>query len=246
MTRLEWGERSPLYDLGVDRGVLYLSDSAVPWNGLVSVEDRAVGSIDTEHYFEGRRLEITQVTGDFEAQIAAITYPDAFEEVNGYSEGHQYRRFGMTYRTQMGADDYKLHLFYSLIVRDTQRSWSTISTQENPSLFAWDVYGDPRPVPGSSPSAHLILEVPRDPAVMEAIEDILYGSDTTEPRLPSPTELLALYESLTVLKITYNGNGTYTATGPDDMVEILPDGQFRLTSPSANPINDGAFVVNSY
>lgn len=248
MTRLTWGERSPMWDQGIDNGVLYLDDTAVPWNGLVSVSEKASGVVNVDHYFEGNRIHITQETGDFEATISAYTYPDAFAEYNGYSEREMYKRFGFSYRTQHGLDDHKLHIVYNVLVRDDTRSWRTHTDRPDPSLFNWDIYGEPVAVPGASKSARLSMEIPRDPDVFRVLEDILYGTETTEPRLPDPTELVELYEASTLLRVTYHPDGTYTISGPDDMVQLLSDGRFQITAPSAFLLSEleGIFVVHSY
>lgn len=245
MTRVVWGEGPRLYDQGLDRGVLYLADDAVPWNGLVSVDEQATGSVDVEHYFEGNRLHISQETGDFEARISAFTYPEVFSEYNGYSDRNIYQRFGFSYRTESG-DGHKLHIVYNVLVKDSDRSWGTISSRIDPSLFAWDISASAVPIPGASPAARITMEVPRDSAVFEAVEDILYGTDVTDPRLPDPAELVELYESATLLRIVYNGDGSYTATGPDDMVTLLSDGRFTLTAPSVFFVDQDIFTVNSY
>lgn len=245
MTGLTWGELPPMYDQGVDRGVLYLEDAAHPWNGLVAVDEKETGAIETDHYFDGNRLHISQELGDFEATISAYTYPDAFAEYNGYSDRETYKRFGFSYRTQFG-EGYKIHVVYNVLVRDDSRSWVTESSAPNPSLFNWDIYGSDVPILGASPASRMTLEVPRDETVLAKLEDILYGTDTTEPRLPDPAEIIELYEEATLLRITYNGDGTYTASGPDSMVQILEDGRFRLDTPSAFLIAEGIFTVHSY
>lgn len=245
MTRLEWGQGPRLFDLGVDRGVLYLDNTAVPWNGLVSVDEKASGLVNADYYFEGNRLHVSQETGDFEARISAFTYPDVFGEYNGYSERKTYQRFGFSYRTQHG-DGHKLHLVYNVLVRNDTRSWDTLTNAANPSLFQWDISAAAIPVPGASPAARLIMEVPSDEYVFAQLEDILYGSETTEPRLPDPEELVSLYESAVRLRIIYNGDGTYTAEGPDDIVSLLTDGRFMIDAPSVFYINQDKFTVNSY
>lgn len=245
MTRLEWGERSPLYDQGVDRGVLYLDGVAVPWNGIVSVNEKETGGINTDHYFDGNRVHISQEKEDFEAQLTAFTYPDEFAEYNGYSEREQYKRFEFSYRTQHGAGGHKIHLVYNATVRINSRSWTTLSDAANPSLFTWDISGAAVPVPGAQPAARLSMEAPEDPTVLRRLEDLLYGTATTAPRLPYPAELIELYEASTLLTITYNKNGTYTAEGPDSIVRELEDGSFVIDSPSAFLLDQGKFTVSS-
>lgn len=244
MTRLVWGEGSPMNDRGVSQGVLYSEGSVVPWNGLVSVDEKMVGSISVEHYFDGNRLYISQETGDFEATIAAYTYPDAFQslfdsEIKG--------RFGLCYRVESG-DAHILHIAYNLLVVDDAKNRTTLSDRENPMQFRWDIYGEPVHIPGADPASHLILSAPRAEVVLEILEDILYGTETTQPRLPSPEEVIEIYESHTTMRVTYLGDGVYTVTGPDDMVSVNEDGSFVISSPSAHFADPGkdTFVVSSY
>ena len=245
MARLEWGAESGFYDLGLDRGVLYLNDTAVPWNGLVSVDETDTGEVITDLYFEGQRLYIHQITGDFNAKISAYTYPAQFSEYNGYGPEERYQRFGLSYRTQHD-DGHQLHIVYNALVLDDQRSWKTVANTIDPLLFAWDVRCAAIPIPGASPASHLIMEIPQDDAALAVLEDILYGTEDTEPRLPLPEELIELFESMTLLRIVNNGDGTYTASGPDDIVTDLGDGRFEINAPSVVLIDQGTFVVNSF
>lgn len=245
MTRLVWGELPPIYDYGVDRGALYLKNTGVAWNGLVAVDEKAVGETDSEFYFDGQRRLILTDLGDFAASVSAYTYPDAFAEYNGYSPEEIYQRFGFCYRTQRG-EGYELHLVYNVLVRDTSRTWVTETNRPMPSTFDWDIYGATLPVPGARPSAHLTVSSESDAIVLAELEDILYGTVGVNPRLPKPAEVLDLFEDHTVLRITNNRDGTWTASGPDDMVRILPDGRFEIDSPSAIFVNPDVFVVDSY
>lgn len=245
MTAIEWGQGPPMYDLGVDRGVLYLDEGAVPWNGLVEVGENPTGEVTADYYFEGNRLHVTQQTGDFKGLITAYTYPEVFSEYNGYSLRDIYRRFAFSYRTQH-AGGHTIHLVYNVLVNDTARSWSSLSESVNPSLFSWGISTSVTDIPGASPASRLSLEVPENSSSFEELENILYGTDTTDPRMPDPAELVELYESATLLRIVYNDDGTYTASGPDDMVTLLGDGRFRLSSPSLFLQDEDIFTVSSY
>lgn len=245
MTRLIWGDGPRLFDYGLDRGVLYLDGAGVPWNGLVSVDETATGSVDVDYYFDGTRLWVSQETGDFEANIAAYTYPDVFSEYNGYSERNVYQRFGFSYRTQHG-EGYKLHIVYNALINDSERKWSTVNKTLDPSLFQWGITTSAVPIPGASPAARLTIEVDPESTTFGTIEDILYGTDEMDPRLPDPEELYELYESATLLRILYHDDGSYTATGPDTMVRDLGNGSFELTAPSVYLDAQDIFTVSSY
>ena len=242
---ITWGDGPRLFDQGIDRGVLYLDGSGVPWNGLVSVDEKEAGSVDTDYYFEGNRLWVAQEVGDYRAVVSAYTYPDVFSEYNGYSEREQYQRFGFAYRTQY-ADGYKLHIVYNALVSNNPKEWRTLKSNAEASLFSWDISTSSVEIPGARPASRITIEVGTNENVLSTIEDILYGTDVEEPRLPDPAELYELYESATRLRIIYNGDGTYTATGPDDMVQDFGDGTFRLSSPSLLLGNEDIFTISSY
>lgn len=245
MTRLTWGDLPPMYDRGVECGVLYLDGTGHAWNGLVSVEERDSGLVDTEHYFDGNRLMVSQITGDFKGTINAYTYPERFAEYNGYSDRQTYKRFGFSYRTEFG-DSYKYHLVYNVLVDDGNRKWITESANADPSTFTWDIHGSTVPIPGASPSSHLVFEAPKDPDALAQLEAVLYGDETRESSMPEPGFIIDLYESLTLLKVVYHGDGTYTVSGPDSMVALLEDGKFQLNAPSVSLLGDGVFRVHSY
>ena len=244
--RLEWGTLPPMYDQGLDRGVLYLQEGAVPWNGLVSIDEASVGEVNADHYFDGDRVHISHETGDFEATISAYTYPDVFAEYNGYSERESRRPFGLSYRTQRGMNDYRIHIVYNALIYETSKVRSSITDRTDPALFKWDIRAADVEIPGASPAAHLMLEAPNDKGVLGLLEDILYGTETVEPRLPDPAELIDLYEASTLLTIKHHGDGSYSASGPDDMVTILDDGRFSITAPTVFLLENDIFQVSSF
>lgn len=241
MVELNWAQAPRLYDEGVDRGVLYLGDGAVVWNGLVSVNEKETGSIDTTHFLDGIRLHITQESGTFEASIEAFTYPDEFAEYNGYSDHPTYERFGFSYRTGT-----KIHLVYNALVKPSNQASSTLSDSPHPSVFTWDISTTAIPVPGARPAAHLVIDTTDAPEMVEILENFLYGTAVTPPELPTPEELVDIFETGASLRITYLGNGVWTATGPDNMLQIHGDGSFSIISPTAFLIGEGKFTVASY
>jgi hypothetical protein len=245
MSRLTWGLGSRPHEEGVSNGVLYSGDTAIAWNGLVSVEEKAVGSQDADHYFDGRRLVVTQEIGDFEAAIEAFTYPDEFEEYSGYEKLNIYKRFGLSYRTQSSTGD-KIHVVYNALVRPPDRKWTTVMRTPTPSTFKWDILAASVPIPGARPASHLVIDTEYAPWITEQIEDVLYGTSTVAPRLPTPAELITLFENATRLRISYNPDGSWTAEGPPDMVIINPDGSFTLRSPTLHYLDAGTFRVRSY
>ena len=84
MAVLKWdeiGERT--YQVGIDRGVLYLHDGRVAvWNGLVDVEESPSSELKS-FFLDGVKYLENLSPGDFIGKLKAFTYPDEFDSVNG-------------------------------------------------------------------------------------------------------------------------------------------------------------------
>src|SRR5690606_21649542 len=113
MSRLEWGTMGARYfETGVDRGVLYVGGLAVPWNGLVSVdEDPSIGDA-RPYYYDGKKYINLVDLGEFSGTLTAFSSPPEFDQCDGMASmhfglllTHQKREsFGLCYRTRIGND----------------------------------------------------------------------------------------------------------------------------------------------
>lgn len=212
MSRLIWGavgERT--YELGVDRGVLYIGSAvAVPWNGLISVSEAPVGGETKSYYIDGVKYLERQTSEEFEADIEAYTYPDEFGQCDGtaalgnglFATQRRRKPFNMSYRSRIGNDvdgpdhGYKIHLVYNALAGPSPRKHNTMSDNLEPFNFTWHISTKPPLLDGHKPTAHFVIDsryTPRE--LLSKVEDILYGSEEAEPRLPSVHELLFLFES---------------------------------------------------
>jgi hypothetical protein len=196
MTKLIWdriGER--LFEVGVDRGVLYLSDSSgVSWNGLTSVDEDTGDDTSNPVYFDGIKYLDVPLIGDYSATINAFTYPDEFLEFEGitelgeglYVDGQDSKLFGLSYRTLVGNDlegidyGYKIHLVFNLTAIPDSVSYETVSESPNPIQFSWKITGIPEEAPGYRPTAHVIFDSRfLNESMLMGIEAILYGANET-------------------------------------------------------------------
>lgn len=225
MTKLVWdqvGDR--VYQAGLEKGVIYLNNGdAIPWNGLTSVvehPDKEASPV----YFDGMKVQDVVVLGDFSANLKAITYPDEFIELEGLAKvrngvflGDQAPQvFDLSYRTLIGNDvdgidaGYKIHIIYNVTAIPNDKPYSTISQDPSLSLFDWDIYAVPEEISGHRPTAHVILDSRNmDPWLLEDIETKLYGSEFTQPELPSISELISYMAGWYRWKVTDLGDGTY-------------------------------------
>lgn len=222
---------------GVDRGVLYFGSSATLWAGLISVDIKTTESVDTDYYIDGVRRLVVQENGDFEAKVSAYTYPPELDEVS--------EPFGFTYRTEVG-DHHEIHVVYNAVAVPGTASYVTSSETAQAMDFEWDILASAVELPDARPVAHFVIDTSQDESITEEVENLLYGSDISDARLPLFSELVEIFESATTLTITYNPDGSWTASGPDDMVWINPDGSFTIDSPSLTLGDDGRFTVSSH
>jgi hypothetical protein len=220
MTQLTWdaiGERR--FETGVDRGVLYLSsgggvyDSGYAWNGLTTVTESPSGA-DTSPQYADNIIYLNLVAAEtFGGTIEAFTYPDQFAECDGtlvpspgVSVGQQKRRaFGLSYRTKVGTDlnsdaGYKLHLVYGAQAAPSEKAFATVNDSPEALAFSWDFTTTPVPVTtqigGVTPRPTAILTIDSTKvtaANLTALENALYGTAGTNPRLPLPDEVIAMF-----------------------------------------------------
>lgn len=214
MAKLVWNEAGKrLYETGVDRGVLYVSNGSggykkgVVWNGLVSVNESPSGAEATPLYAGNVKYVELMSNEEFGASIEAYTYPEEFEQCDGSAEladgitiGQQPRKsFGLCYRTKIGNDTagdehgYKIHLIYGAKAAPTEKSYTTINDSPEAITFSWEITTTPIEVAGHKPTATLTIDSTKvQPDKLEAIEKKLYGDTATEATLPTPAEILAL------------------------------------------------------
>ena len=214
MAKLVWNEAGKrLYETGVDRGVLYVSDGngryqkGVVWNGLVSVNESPSGAEATPLYAGNVKYVELMSNEEFGASIEAYTYPEEFEQCDGSAEladgitiGQQPRKsFGLCYRTKIGNDTagdahgYKIHLIYGAKAAPTEKSYTTINDSPEAITFSWEITTTPIEVAGYKPTATLTIDSTKvTPTALTAIETKLYGDTTGEATLPTPAEILTL------------------------------------------------------
>lgn len=211
MAKLVWdqtGER--LYETGVKNGVLYpqAEDGKYPkgvaWNGLTAVTESPSGAEANPLYADDIKYLNLMSAEEFGATVEAYMYPDEFGVCNGESDlvpgvsiGQQARKaFGMAYKTVLGNDvknndfGYKLHLIYGALAAPSEKAYATINDSPEAITFSWELSTTPVSVNGFKPTASLTINSTKvDGDKLAALETILFGSESEEPRLPFPDEV---------------------------------------------------------
>ncbi len=220
MAVLTWDDTGDrLYELGVDHGVLYplntssgLYDTGVAWNGLTGVTETPAGAEANPAYADNIKYLNLLSAETFGGTIEAFTYPDEFAECDGtvnssnVSVGQQPRKvFGLCYRTKVGNDvsgdlGYKLHLVYGLLASPSEKAYATVNDSPEAVTFSWEVSSTPVPVTGMSPTSLLVIDSTKVPAAdLAELEAFLYGSVGTDPSLPLPDEVIAIFAAALTL-----------------------------------------------
>lgn len=217
MSKLVWdktGER--LYETGVKNGVLYPQaeggtyPKGVAWNGLTAVTESPSGAEATPLYADDIKYLNLISAEEFGATVEAYMYPDEFAECDGSAEiapgvsiGQQARKaFGMSYKTVLGNDvdnndhGYKLHLIYGALAAPSEKGYATINDSPEAITFSWELTTTPVSVNGFKPTASITIDSTKVNAEkLKALEDILYGTEEVEARLPLPDEIATLMKT---------------------------------------------------
>lgn len=237
MPTLVWDQpEDRTYETGLDRGVLYLPDgSGVVWNGLVSVIEK-FDKTTAPVYFDGMKINDLVTLGDFSATMKAVTYPDEFVAVEGSAdlrkgvsfEDQKPQVFGLCYRTSFGDDDagnstgYKLHILYNVTAIPHEKTYASASNTPSLVEFEWDIVAVPEETPGFRPTAHLVIDSRDvDPLLLSDLENQLYGTSAVNAALIPMSDLVSFLQNWYRIKITDNGDGTWSADVNPDIISVL-------------------------
>lgn len=241
MTRVTWdGIPSRLYQAGVDRGMLYIPDAipvpvAVPWTGLVSITENPDGGDAQPFFIDGRKHQNTPAGENYKATLESLWAPKEFYPCAGWNElsiglfavDQPRASFGFSYRTKVGSYTqgtdyaYKIHVIFNATAQISNFTHATVTDSPQPKTHSWTVTACPSAEAYSGAAsdgrqtAHVILDTRRiSETGIKFLENILYGTDANDPRLPTVLEiqqLRALQDStgsISLKKPAISGTGT--------------------------------------
>lgn len=239
MVALTWDATGArVYETGINKGVLYIPNSlgayvhGYAWNGLVSVTEQPGGAEASAQYADNTKYLNLVSAEELKATIEAFTYPTEFEQCDGLGSpsagitlGQQARvTFGLAYRTLIGNDvdgtthGYKLHLLYGCLAAPSEKGYSTVNDSPEAITFSWEVSTTPVAVTGYTPTSLIVIDSTKvNAAALATLESFLYGTAGTDPSLPTPDAVFAIFAG-TVTEVTPTPptyvNGTHTLTIP--------------------------------
>jgi hypothetical protein len=274
MAGLVWGDVGQRhFETGIDRGVLYPRvGPGVAWNGLLSVNEKPTGGTPQPFYSDGYKYLNVSSAEEFAASIDALSAPPEFGVCDGSQSIRnglfitQQRResFGFAYRTKVGNDvegleyGYKIHLVYNALASASSKNYSSLSDSSNPISLSWDISTVPPNIIGYRPSAHFVIDSRYTPsALLIEVESILYGTSIFDPRLPSVTEIIELFDSYVP-----PGTGSFSVesdevsglwglnptseTGIEDVSTTVDDGIFAIPETSRlSEIESGFYILET-
>lgn len=219
MTALVWDEAGKHYgETGADHGVIYrlgnsgIYDKAEVWNGLTAVNTEPEGGDAQDNYADNIKYLTIRAAENFKGTIEAFYFPESFAECDGtalidstvkglYATQQTRVPFGLSWRTLLyndtqGEIGYKIHFAYGCTAAPSTQNNQTVNDSPELKKFSWSFTGSPVPVPGMKPSAYFyVSSLETVPAKMKALTDALHGTQTAEPKLPTPAEIVALMKA---------------------------------------------------
>ncbi len=281
MTALAWHEvGSRVYQNGLSHGVLFPpSGPAVPWNGLVSVEQEFDNTPEAL-WFDGMKLGDFIEPSDFKGTLKAITYPDEFESFIGSVDvnvgvaydGQKAIPFGLTWQTRINNTEeqdigYRIHIAWNVIAQPKSYLWQTTSDDASLEPFEWDIsatpdeflnlfdelgeFRAPETYAPFRPSAHVIIDSRDvDPHILDDLEAMLYGTESTDPSLPDGAEFYEFISNWALIRITDNLDGTWTAStasfNPEKIFELDPDEQlWQIDDANVEVLDADSYNISS-
>ena len=213
MSRLIWdatGEKN--YEMGTKQAVLYpmgstgTYENGVAWNGITAVTESPSGAEETKLYADDIKYASLRSAEDYGYTVESYTYPPEWEACDGSAQvakgvtiGQQKRKaFGFSWVTTIGNDvsdeaGQKIHIAWNSTASPSEKSYATINDSPDAITFSWECTTSPVEVTGHRPTAHMEIDCTKlKPATVKAIQDKLWGTESAEPTLPSPDELIQL------------------------------------------------------
>lgn len=261
MAKIKWDDISErTYQTGVDRGVFYPQDGlAVPWNGLVGMEESSNSELKA-YYLDGVKFLEILSPGEFQGKLKAITYPEELDQALGLAivtpgfivTEQQPKSFNLSYRTLVGNPiegteyGYKIHILYNILADPETLAYQTLSGTDQPMEFVWNLTGTPPMINKFRPTVHVIVDSRTTPIdVMTLLEARLYGSEKLPPNLPTITEVGELFGYLGALIIIDNGDGSWTALDESDTyITMLDETTFQIDNANA-VITGDSYTISS-
>jgi len=146
-------------EYGVDKVFLYPRDQfgvfrkAIPWSGVSRISKKRVGKGLSSIYYDGVRVDVLEESTtspyDLDLRIDCFTYPEVLDShigdlVNsdiGFIELSRKSNvsFGLSYRTRVGENEYRIHVYPNVKATPSEISYQTMSNSPDLVEFSFDL-----------------------------------------------------------------------------------------------------------
>ena len=197
MAKITWdGANDRTYNYGVSKVVLYSKDgiSHAKWSGVTSIKETSSNSSFEEIFFDGHKFYNYPSTGDYEAEVTAVSFPKEFlgplglkETRPGFFLTNQAREvFHMIYQTETSSGGYKIHLVANILSNRASSTNNSISDAVEPEVFSWKFTAIPSTtIVDRKPYSKVVIDSQKiDQNTLELMEDYIYGTEVDSPRFP--------------------------------------------------------------
>lgn len=207
-------------------------DVGVAWNGLTAVTDSPSGAEESALYADDRKYLGLRSAEEYGCTIECYTYPDQWMLCDGSAElapgvtvGQQtHVGFGFSYVTTVGNDvkgdqyGYKIHLVYNAIASPSEKSYASINDSPEAVTFSYEVTTTPveinTEIDGKKlkPSATIVIDSTKftteeQKNKLKTIENKLYGTENSDPELPTPDQIIAILNGTAAIVDETPGDG---------------------------------------
>ena len=274
MTRLLWDQTGEkLYSTGVDRGVLYVHNGSTyengeAWNGLTSFQTSSDGGTASPIYADNQKYLNLIATEDKKGTIKCYTYPDGWDRCNGKKTiagvkglriSQQSRAtFGFSCRTLIGNDTegtdygYKLYIVYGATASPSEEEYQTVNDNPNAIEFSYEFSTVPVEVGVSGIKPCAIFEIlstdfvtDEEKAILEDLEDILYGTADSAARLPSISEVISVLGGTATYKLTMTQGADTTLSVMKGATALADGADIKAGDVLTITVTGGTVTVNN-
>lgn len=214
MARLKFSEtQNRVGHNGLDRGLIYIGNSVYVWDGLQKVSVANDSGLGEYVYIDGIPVNVRRPVIQPSYQITAFTYPDKFQDLIGQKteSGVNYfdrvsKMFSVSWRSTVTSDIRTYHRYHFLLGCITVGSGFDFSTNTETnefSSFVFDVKSFPQTILDSKKTSYFFIDSRELNTVGEkALEDHLYGSDSSNAKFPDLNYVKQLFEKNPLNEIT--------------------------------------------
>lgn len=234
MARMQWGAPvDKLFEVGVDRGVLNVHGTrtkCVPWDGLVEVNEKTPTADPEVTYLDSVKIYNSIPPSDYAATISALYSPPEFDPCDGVEDlgdglfvtENRPEKFNMSFRSMVGPRNYKIHLIYNALATPADRTYKTLTGSVDLDPIDWDITTQPVMYQDVPYQAHYYLDTSKtNPALVWAVENLIYGTPTTNPLFPPYQQLRDLRNNLATIDVTDHNDGTWTIEADNSIAYMI-------------------------